>query len=105
MTWIISECKSLRLFLYVGQSQVQNPANMVVVKPVIKDRAVAAVGHQVQLPQHPQLVTGCRFAYLEKGGQIADAHLARLQGVEDLQPGGVAHGLEELGHVMRVMFR
>ncbi len=71
-------------------------ADMGIGEPGIEHRPLAAVGHQGHLPEQPQLMAHRRFADPEKGGQIADAHLLLVQGLENLEPGRVGKGLEEL---------
>jgi hypothetical protein len=76
------------------QRQVDELADMVVVKPVIEDGSLPAVCHEVQMPQGPELMADGRFGDLQVRCDITDTHLPQLKGPQDLQPRRITHGFE-----------
>lgn len=73
---------------------------MIIVKTIIEYRPLAAISHQVQLPQLSQLVTDSGFRYSDELGKITDAHLFPIQSPQDTQPIGIAHGFEQIGQLL-----
>jgi hypothetical protein len=79
------------------QGQTGHSAHMIINKPIIENRPLAAVCNQLQLPQKTQLMADRGLGNGKKRRQITDTHFTVLQGQNNPEPGSIPQRLEKIG--------
>ena len=74
---------------------------MVIVQRVVDGLAIPAEPHQLGVLQHPQLVADGGLAQPDLGGNVLDAQLLVVEGVEDLDPGRIAEHTEQVRQLVQ----
>ena len=74
---------------------------MVVVQRIVDGLAVAAEADELCVLQHPQLVAHRRLAELDGVCDVLHAKLVVVEGIEDLDAGGVAEHPEQVGQLIK----
>lgn len=78
------------------QTDLEQLAEVLIVKPVIKNRTLPPVGNQIKLPQKPKLMADGRFSNTQENRKVAHTHFLMLKCLQNTQPSHVTHGLEQL---------
>ena len=74
---------------------------MVVVQRVVDGLAIPAEPHQLGVLQHPQLVADGGLAQPDLGGNVLDAQLLDVEGVEDLEQGRLTEPMEQVRQLVQ----
>ena len=88
-------------FCHVLHPLVQNRTYVAVSQGIKDGLSLPAVFDQLALLQGPELVRDGRLRHAQELGDVAHAHLGLKEDVQDLDAGGVAEKLEQLGQIVQ----